>query len=82
MSANLDSLVLDQLHPNRTELSSVKEDLREVKQRLATLEAGQGSLLQHLGHQSSAIAQLQLSFDRASDRVERIERRLELADAR
>ncbi len=81
MSANLDSLVLEQLRLIRTELSSVKEDLREVKQRLATLEAGQGSLLQHLGHQSSAIAQLQLSFDRTSDRVERIERRLELADA-
>ena len=37
-------------------------------------------MLQHMGHQSSAIAQLQLSFDRMGDRVERIERRLQLAD--
>jgi hypothetical protein len=48
--------------------------------RAATLEAGQGTMLQHMGHQSSAIAQLQISFDRMGDRVERIERRLQPAE--
>lgn len=81
MTASIDNLVLEQLGLIRTDLGNLKEDIREVKQRLATVEASQGSMLQHLGHQSSAIAQLQLSFDRTGDRVERIERRLELADA-
>ncbi len=81
MTSGVEDLVLEQLRLIRSDLGSLKEDIREVKQRLATLEASQGSTLQHLGHQASAMAQLQVSFDRTGDRVERIERRLELADA-
>ncbi len=81
MASSVENLAIERLRSIRTELASLKEDTRAVKQRLATLEASQGSRRQHLGHQSSAIAQLQLSFDRTGDGVERIERRLELADA-
>ena len=80
MTDTIENLVLEQLRLIRADQASMKTELREVKNLLATLEAGQGSLLQHLGHQSSAIAQLQLSFDRIGERVERIERRLESAD--
>lgn len=76
-----DNLVLEQLRLIRAEISSIKEDGREVKNRLATLEVGQGTILQHLGHLASSIAQQQISLDRVGDRVERIERRLDLADA-
>ena len=79
MTDTIENLVLEQLRLIRADQASMKTELREVKHLLATLEAGQGSLLQHLGHQSSAIAQLQLS-DRIGERVERIERCLELAD--
>lgn len=81
MNETLEILVLEQLRLIRADQASMKADLREVKSRLATLEAGQGTMLQHLGHQASSIAQLQVSFDRIGERVERIERRLELADA-
>ncbi len=80
MADNVENLVLEQLRLIRADQASIKADIREVKSRLATLEAGQGTILQHMGHQSSSIAQLQVSFDRIGDRVERIERRLELAD--
>lgn len=76
-----DNLVLEPLRLIRAEISSIKEDGREVKNRLATLEVGQGTILQHLGHLASSIAQQQISLDRVGDRVERIERRLDLADA-
>ena len=76
-----DNLVLEQLRLIRAEIASIKEDGREVKNRLATLEVGQGTILQHLGHLASSIAQQQISLDRVGDRVERIERRLDLADA-
>ena len=76
-----DNLVLEPLRLIRTEIASIKEDGREVKNRLATLEVGQGTILQHLGHLASSIAQQQISLDRVGDRVERIERRLDLADA-
>lgn len=81
MTDSIDNLVLEQLRLIRSELGSVKLDIREVKSRLATLEVGQGTILQHMGHLASSIAQQQVSLDRVGDRVERIEKRLDLADA-
>ena len=81
MTDSIDNLVLEQLRLIRSELGSVKLDIREVKSRLATLEVGQGAILQHMGHLASSIAQQQVSLDRVGDRVERIEKRLDLADA-
>ena len=49
-----DNLVLEQLRLIRAEIASIKEDGREVKNRLATLEVGQGTILQHLGHLASS----------------------------
>ena len=81
MTDSIDNLVLEQLRLIRSELGSVKLDIREVKSRLATLEVGQRTILQHMGHLASSIAQQQVSLDRVGDRVERIEKRLDLADA-
>jgi len=78
MTDNTENLVLEQLRLIRADLSAVKDDVREMKNRLATLEIGQGTILQHMGHLASSIAQQQVSFDRFGDRVERIEKRLEL----
>jgi uncharacterized coiled-coil protein SlyX len=55
--------------------------VREVKHRLATVEATQGTILQHTGHLASSIAQQQVGFDRMSERIERIEKRLQPANA-
>ena len=46
-------LVLEQLRLIRAEIASIKLDGREVENRLATLEVGQGTILQHLGHLAS-----------------------------
>lgn len=81
MAESVDSLVLEQLRLIRADQAAMKDDLREVRNRLATLELGQGTILQHMGHLASSIAQQQLAFDRFGERVERIERRLSLADA-
>ena len=50
-----------------------------MTRRLSNLEAGQASIIQHLGHLASADAQQQLASDGFDQRLERIERRLELA---
>ena len=78
MTDPTESLVLEQLRLIRADQAATRDDIREVKNRLATLESGQGTILQHMGYLASSIAQRQISFDRFSDRVERIERRLEL----
>jgi predicted nuclease with TOPRIM domain len=81
MTEQTENLVLEILRAIRGELAAVKEDVREVKNRLANLEVGQGTILQHMGHLASSQAQLQISFDRLSTRVERIETRLSVAGA-
>ena len=76
---NIESLVIEHLHAIRADVSIVKDDVKEIKNRLANLESGQGSLMQHIGHQSSVSAQQQLSYDRILERIEKLERRLELS---
>jgi septation ring formation regulator EzrA len=73
--------VLTQLRAIRTDISDVQGSLGEIKRRLANLESGQASIIQHLGNLASADAQQQLATDGLSERLVRIERRLELRDA-
>ena len=75
------NLVLTQLRAIRADISDVQGSLGEVKRRLANLESGQASINQHLGNLASADAQQQLATDGLSERLVRIERRLELRDA-
>jgi hypothetical protein len=81
MTEQTENLVLELLRAIRTEQSVMKEDIREVKNRLANLELGQGTVLQHMGHLASSLAQQPISFDKMGLRVERIENRLNLANA-
>ena len=57
----------------------IERKLDELIGRVANLENGQASVIQHLGHLAAADAQQQVSADRANERLDRIERRLELA---
>ncbi len=81
MSDNREILVLAQLRAIRADLSDVQGSLGEIKGRLANLEGGQASIIQHLGHLAAADAQQQLGVDGLSQRLSRIERRLDLRDA-
>lgn len=81
MSDNPENLVLTQLRAIRSDLSDVQGSLGEIKRRLANLEGGQASIIQHLGHLAAADAQQQLATDGVSERLVRIERRLDLREA-
>ena len=52
----------------------MREDIREIKTRLGRLESDVASLHVFLAEQS-------VRLDRFGDRLERVERRLEIADA-
>ena len=71
--------IMEHLKRFQTGQDRIERDLKEIKARLSTLEAGQGSVLQHIGHLASSIASQQLSIDHLSERIDRVERRLELA---
>ncbi len=75
-----DNLILSQLRAIRADIADVQGSLGEVKRRLANLEGGQASVIQHLGHLAAADAQQQLSNDALIERLVRIERRLDLPD--
>lgn len=75
---NVENIILEHLRHMRQKIDQVADDMREVKHRLATVEATQGTILQHTGHLASSIAQQQVSFDRMSERIEHIEKRLQL----
>lgn len=72
-------LVLGHLKFFQGSQGRVERKLDELIGRLANLESGQASVIQHLGHLAAADAQQQVSADRANERLDRIERRLELA---
>ena len=78
MTDQMENLVLEQLRLIRGEQSLARDDFREIKLRLTTVEASLGGLKADVGHLAESLAQRQLSLDRLADRVERIEKRLEL----
>jgi len=77
---NVNNIILEQLRAIRGDIGYIKDDMREVKNRLANLESGQGAIMQQIGHQSSTIAQNQLSYDRVIERIEKLEKRLEIVN--
>jgi septation ring formation regulator EzrA len=76
-----ENFVLTQLRAIRADISDVQGSLGEIKRRLTNLEGGQASIIQHLGHLAAADAQQQLSSDGLTERLVRIERRLDLRNA-
>jgi septation ring formation regulator EzrA len=76
---NVDNILIEHLKRFQAGQDRIERKLDEVTRRLANLEAGQASIIQHIGHLASADAQQQLAADGFNQRLERIERRLELA---
>ena len=79
MTENIENLILEHLKRFQGSQERIERDLKEIKSRLSTLESGQASILQHIGHLASSIAGQQVAIDHLSERIDRIEHRLELA---
>jgi uncharacterized coiled-coil protein SlyX len=78
MPANINHLLLEHLRSIRADTAGIWSEVREMKMRVTSLEAGQATVIQHLGHLSGTAAEQHLRYDRLLERIERIERRLEL----
>ena len=68
-------LIYSVLHKMQADTSEMKFDMRDLKVRMTMVE-------EHLGNSLIATSGVNSRLDRFNDRVERIERRLDLSEAR
>lgn len=80
MTENADSLALEHLRAIRADVGGIKEDVREVKHRLTSLEGAVAGLKRDQAADYAASADQHARYDRLAERIERIERRLDLQD--
>lgn len=80
MTDNGENLILEHLRGIRGDIGGLKEDMREVKQRLNSIEAAIAGVRRDNAHIYSDVTDQNARFDRLAERVERIERWLELRD--
>ena len=75
---NVEHIIIEHLRAIRTDIGLIKEDVREVKTRITHVEAGIASLKRDSAHQYDETAAANAKFDRITERIEKIEKRLEL----
>jgi predicted nuclease with TOPRIM domain len=68
-------LIYNVLQKMQADMSEMKFDIRDLKTRVTMVE-------EHMGSSIIAISGVNNRLDRLNDRVERIEQRLDLTDAR
>lgn len=73
-----DNLLLEHLRDIRGSVDAPREDMRGVKHRLTTLEI---QLTNFASTEASHYGGLAIRMDRTDDRLDRIERRLEIVPA-
>ena len=79
MGETVENMMLEHLKRFQSTLDRVERKQDELIRRVANLEGSGASIMQHLAHLSAADAAQQLTIDHISERLDRIERRLELA---
>ena len=78
MSDAPDSLILVYLRRVDAKLDRLGEDVRDLRTRVSAVESGLNAVRRDLVVLAEADARLQVSVDRQGERLDRIERRLEL----
>jgi len=77
---NVENLIIEHLRAIRTDISSLKDDSREIKSRLTSVEQGIVGLRRDSASQYGDIVDTHSRYDRLAERVEQIEKRLDIAD--
>jgi chromosome segregation ATPase len=75
-----DNIVLEHLRHIRNAVDGLRDDMREVKQRLGLLEDQHANLAMQYANLSAQYANMSNRLDRIDARVERIEQRLGLVE--
>jgi predicted trehalose synthase len=77
---NVESLVLEHLRSIRSDVGGIKGDVREIKHYLTSLESAVAGIKRDQAAGYADTADQHARYDRLSERLERLERRLEIRD--
>ncbi len=78
MTENVESIILEHLRHIRGRVDRNAEDMLDMKQRMSSLEQAMVHVKGEPAFCDESDARQQISLERLADRIERIERRLEL----
>ena len=78
MTDNVESVIIEHLRHIRGRVDRIAEDMSDVKLRLSSLESAMVLVKREVSSGDETDARQQFSLDRLADRIERIERRLDL----
>ena len=74
-----ENLVIEHLRAMRTEIAAVRADTMDTRQRLVSVESSIVDMRRNVIHVFEDMAHQQLTMDKLLDRVQRIEKRLDLS---
>jgi uncharacterized protein (UPF0335 family) len=80
MTENIQNLVAEQLLHIRGRVDRLAEDMGDLKRRMSSLENAMVLVKREVSAGDETSARQQVSLDRVFDRIERIERRLDLIE--
>ncbi len=80
MTEGIENLMLEHLQRFQATLDSVQRDVREVKTRQSETHAAVLALRRDQVNDAEIVAHLQVQLDTVRDRLERVERRLDLTN--
>ena len=78
MTESVENLVLEHLRAMRGDMALIRDDIREIKMRLGNLENVVSGIKRDIADLYGETAAHHLRYDRLTDRIERIERRLDI----
>lgn len=78
MIDDVDNIIIEHLRAIRAEVADLKENDKEILTRLARLEIGQANLLRNIAFIEETGAEHSMRYDRLKERIEKIEKQLEL----
>ncbi len=80
MTDNVENLVLEHLRHIRNRIDRVADTVDDIKSRLTSLEITTAGIRRDLAHMYGDIVEQHVRVDQLTARIERIERRLDLAN--
>ncbi|AJP48096.1 hypothetical protein PG1C_05725 [Rugosibacter aromaticivorans] len=81
MTEKAENLILEHLRAIRSDTAQIKDDISEIKMRITSIDERLTLAEKGIANIHGDMAMIQLRLDKQGDRIERIEKRLELTPA-